>query len=259
MNRTDRIATPLLASDEGHRPSGWPEAFELLVTGLSEGAGEVKAVASPHASNEDLAALALLVTKLGGGDILFRSEEAEEEIPMPGFARLARRKDLSPNRRGAELLGMKRVGDASGRGGLDAAATHTGTVIVLGDELVDFASSFGESARLYLYLGSYPTAAAAAADVVLPITTFAEQEGSFTNHEGRVQRFWPGLLAPGEARPAWNVLSALVEALGGEEASELAGNAFAAATSVAPAFRGLSFEKVGTKGALVASSEGTVG
>jgi NADH-quinone oxidoreductase subunit G len=256
MNRSDRIETPLLAMAAGLRPTHWNEAVDQLVAALSGGAGPVKAVASPHASNEDLAALASLVETLGGGEILFRSPEADEEIPMPGFSPLARRRDLSPNRNGAELLGMKRVGDSSARGGLDGIAGHTGALIVLGDELADLPDTFGESARLYLYLGSYPTKAASAADVVLPITTFAEQEGSFTNRDRRVQRFWPGLQAPGDARPAWSVLRAIVEALGGADAPGLPADAFAAAASAAPAFRGMSYDSVGTKGALSTTSGG---
>jgi NADH-quinone oxidoreductase subunit G len=211
-------------------------------------------VASPHASNEDLAALAALVSKLGGGEVVFRSPEADEEIPMPGFSRLARRRDLTPNRKGAELLGMKRVGDAAGTGGLDALAGHTGTLIVLGDELGDLPANFGGMAQHFIYLGSYPTAAASAAEAVLPITTFAEQEGSFTNREGRVQRFWPGLRAPGEARPAWSFLTALVERLGGAAAPGSAGEAFTAAAGTMRAFGELSYEVVGTRGALAASS-----
>jgi NADH-quinone oxidoreductase subunit G len=256
MNRSDRIETPLLATAAGLRPAHWNEAVDQLVAALSGGAGPVKAVASPHASNEDLAALATLVETLGGGEILFRSPEADEEIPMPGFSPLARRRDLSPNRNGAELLGMKRVGDSSARGGLDGIAGHTGALIVLGDELADLPATFGESARLYLYLGSYPTKAASAAHVVLPTTTFAEQEGSFTNRDRRVQRFWPGLQAPGDARPAWSVLRAIVEALGGADAPGLPADAFAAAASAAPAFRGMSYDSVGTKGALSTTSGG---
>ena len=48
------------------------------------------------------------------------------------------------------------------------------------------------------------------ADFVLPVTTHAEAEGSFTNHEGRLQRFWKALDAPGMARPAWFVLGAVL-------------------------------------------------
>jgi hypothetical protein len=75
----------------------------------------VKAIASPFASNEDLAPLRALVDHLGGGEIVFRSPRAEEEIPLPGFPTLTRRGDLAPNRRGAEILGMTRVGGRRSR------------------------------------------------------------------------------------------------------------------------------------------------
>src|SRR5206468_7706043 len=39
------------------------------------------------------------------------------------------------------------------------------------------------------------------ANVVLPIGTYAESDGTFTNHAGRVQRFRPAVKAPGAARP----------------------------------------------------------
>lgn len=253
MNRTDRLTTPLLRGEGGFHPAGWAEALDSLSALLSDGGSPVRAVASPHASNEDLAALGALVGKLGGGEILFRSAEADEEIPMPGFSALARRRDLTPNRKGAELLGMKRVGNPDGTGGLESLAGHTGTLIVLGDELSDLPAGFGEKARVFIYLGSYPTKAAGAAAAVLPLTTFAEQEGSFTNRDGRVQRFWPGLRAPGEARPAWSFLTALVERLGGGTAPGTVGEVFSAAAGSTGAFGELSYEKVGTRGALAAS------
>jgi NADH dehydrogenase/NADH:ubiquinone oxidoreductase subunit G len=118
---------------------------------------------------------------------------------------------------------MKRVGDDRGRGGLERPAGHSGPLIVLGDELDDVEAPFGASADCFVYLGSYPTPGAAAAAVVLPITTFAEEEGSFTNHAGIVQRYEPALRPPGMARPAAAVLETLVEALG-SPAGAIAGN-----------------------------------
>src|SRR5205814_1505367 len=54
------------------------------------------------------------------------------------------------------------------------------------------------------------------ANVVLPIGTYAESDGTFTNHAGRVQRFRPAVKPPGGARPGWEVLGALLVALGVE-------------------------------------------
>lgn len=47
------------------------------------------------------------------------------------------------------------------------------------------------------------------ADVILPISTFAETSGTFINAEGRWQSFAGVAPAPGEARPAWKVLRVL--------------------------------------------------
>ena len=76
-----------------------------LLRGLLDRAGTlegqvVKAVASPYASNEDLGAFASLVERLGGGEIVYRSAMAGEEVPLKGFPQLARRKELAPNGKG---------------------------------------------------------------------------------------------------------------------------------------------------------------
>jgi NADH-quinone oxidoreductase subunit G len=83
------------------------------------------------------------------------------------------------------------------------------------------------------------------------VTTFAEQEGTFTNLSGRVQRFWPGLEAPGMARPPWLILGALVAELTEAEAPRSAADAFAALGGRVPAFSGLTYDDLGDRGAVV--------
>ncbi len=251
MNRDDRIGTPLVNRSGTQVAEDWPGALKTLSGRLEVGVRPVKAVASPFASNEDLAALRRLVDGLGGGEIVYRLPRADREIPLPGFPKLSRRKDLAPNGRGAEILGMERVGDEDGSGGLDEFSGYTGTIIVLGDELADQEPSFGEQAALYLYMGAHPTSAATQADYLLPTTTHAEQEGTFTNYEGRVQRFWPGLQGPGVARPAWLVLSALAARINGGPVPTSAAEAFMQAAEIAPEFQGLAYDSIGTRGALI--------
>lgn len=52
------------------------------------------------------------------------------------------------------------------------------------------------------------------ADVILPIASFAETDGTFVNTEGRWQSFGKAVSAPQEARPAWKVLRVLANKLG---------------------------------------------
>ena len=253
INQGGRIEAPLVrSSDGGSKAVDWKHALEELLERAGDaGDAPVKAVASPGASNEDLGALGALVEALGGGEIVYRSVRAEDEIVLKGFPTLARRRGLAPNTRGADLIGLTRVGEDDASGGIDDVARHDGIVVVLGDELADRRADFGKDAALFVYLGSHAPEAAAQAHFVLPVTTFAEQEGSFTNVEGRVQRFWPALQPPGIARPAWLILGALVAELNDAEAPRSASDAFSRLTSRVSAFSGLSYEDVGSRGAVV--------
>jgi len=94
---------------------------------------------------------------------------------------------------------------------------------------------------------------------VLPITSHAEGEGTFTNYEGRVQRFWPSLEAPGMARPAWLVLGALAAELDGNGVSRTAAESFAALGSEVSAFSGIGYDDIGTRGAVVNESVSLTG
>ena len=252
VNQGHRLEAPLVRDGGGAKAMGWKDALAALLARVGGAGTGVKAVVSPFASNEDLGALAGLAEELGGGEIVYRSAKAAEEIPLKGFPQLARRKELAPNGRGAELVGARRVGGDDGRGGLESAAAHDGVLLVLGDALADQGADFGKNASLYVYLGARGGPATANAHFVLPVTTFAEQEGTFTNLHGRVQRFWPALTAPGAARPAWFVLGALLAAHTSAETSpRTAADSFGILAARVPAFAGLTYDDLGTRGAVV--------
>jgi NADH-quinone oxidoreductase subunit G len=259
INRGDRLEAPLIRGDSVSKANDWKGALGALLERARGLDARVKAVASPFACNEDLAALTQLVDALGGGPTVYRSKRAEDEDPLKGFPSLARRKDLAPNTSGAELIGMTRVGSDAATGGLEDVADHDGIIVAMGDALTDQDAGFGSKASLYIYLGSHNSPAAANADFVLPVTTHAEQEGTFTNHAGRVQRFWPALQAPGMARPAWLIVGALVGELTGETGPRQASEAFVALGATVPAFRGITYDDIGTRGAVLNESVSLTG
>ena len=259
INRGDRLEVPLVKQDGGAKATGWGEALEGLFARLGNMSGSVKAVATAQCSNEDMGILAALVEKMGGGDIVYRSPRADDVVPLPGFPSMARRKELDPNVNGAEALGFTRVGGDDGSGGLDQIADHAGVLIVMGDALADQDDSFGAKADLFIYLGTHSSPATANAAFTLPITTFAEQEGTFTNMQGRVQRFWPGLEAPGAALPAWFALGAVLAELTEEEAPRQAAQAFKRVAVGVPAYAGIRYETIGTRGALMREPAHTSG
>ena len=146
-------------------------------------------------------------------------------------------------------MGMTRVGDDSATGGLEDIAGHDGIVLVLGDALEDQPASFGANAKLYVYVGQHESPATATAHFVLPATTKAESEGTFTNYEGRVQRFWRALDPPGMARPPWLVLGALAAELGCGEAVRSAADSFVAMG--VDAFAGITYADIGERGTVI--------
>ena len=58
------------------------------------------------------------------------------------------------------------------------------------------------------------TETAKQADVVLPALSWAERDGTFTNAERRVQRYYKALPPTGQAKADWEIFQHIAEALG---------------------------------------------
>ena len=93
------------------------------------------------------------------------------------------------------------------------------------------------------------------AAVVLPIANFSEEEGTFTNLRGRVQRFMQAKAAPGLARPSWLVLGDLLGALDAQSAFYLPSDVFGMMAESHPDFAGLTYDSLGMRGLPVMTAE----
>jgi predicted molibdopterin-dependent oxidoreductase YjgC len=89
---------------------------------------------------------------------------------------------------------------------------------------------------------------------MLPICTHVEEEGTFTNLRGRVQRFLQAKAAPGLARPSWFAISDLLGALGESAQYFVAADVFAALAASHAEFHGLSYDTIGLRGLPVANA-----
>jgi NADH-quinone oxidoreductase subunit G len=247
INRTGRIEAPMVRDGERLVPTSWSQALTRLVEAGRDPSAGARAVVSPFACNEDLGAVRRLLDALGGGEGVYRVEVGEKVV-LPGFPQLALREERAANVRGAELLGFTRTGGDDGRGGLESLAGHTGVLVVLGDDLDDLPEDFGRSASLFLYVGQVLGPASRNAHFILPATTFAEMEGTFTNVDRRVQRFWPALHVPGMARPAWQVLGVLLAGLRGIDAPATPADAFGLLGELRAEFGALRYEDLGAQG-----------
>src|SRR5262249_51097625 len=109
-------------------------------------------------------------------------------------------------------------------------------------------------AETVVFQGTNANEASAAAHVVLPSAAYVERDGTFTNFEGRVQRFRAALDPLGEARPDWEILARLGGARGltGPVAgAERAEQVFQALAAAVPAFAGMSYRGLGDHGLVV--------
>ena len=64
------------------------------------------------------------------------------------------------------------------------------------------------AAEWILFVGPRASSVADHADLVFPTCVHVERDGTFTNHAGRVQRFWRNVSAHEASRPAWQALAA---------------------------------------------------
>lgn len=83
------------------------------------------------------------------------------------------------------------------------------------------------------------------ADVILPATSYAEKNGTFTNTERRVQRVRKAVEAPGEAKLDWKIITGIAKGLGAKgfdyETSE---DIFNEIRETTPSYRGITYERI---------------
>lgn len=82
------------------------------------------------------------------------------------------------------------------------------------------------------------------ADVVLPATSFAEKDGTFTNTERRVQRVRKAIDPPGRAKPDWEIICLMSTAMGRPMSYNDAGEIFDEMASLTPSYGGMSFDRI---------------
>lgn len=93
-------------------------------------------------------------------------------------------------------------------------------------------------------LSLFPDELTERANIVLPVQSFAERDGTYTNGERRVQRFYTAQGPMGEAIPAWLALSRVGELLGKGRAKMSAAVVMTEIVQKVPAFAGASYHEL---------------
>ena len=215
----------LLAAANGRRvtfETALIEASNLLRTDLSSTPDSVGVVFSAQATNEDNHALLRLAV-----DGLKIQRVYAGGLPLGGSDTILVSADKNPNTTGLERMvppPVRTLKDLAS----DLATGHLTTVIVLGHETMAVPAT---TPVALIVLATHKGPLVDAARVVLPIATWAEVDGSFTNKDGRVQRLHAAIPCTGEVVPGWRALALLAGQFGGELGYTSAGDVFAEATN----------------------------
>jgi len=71
--------------------------------------------------------------------------------------------------------------------------------------------NFNKKNEFIIYIGSHGDKGAEMADIVLPGAAYTEQDGYFTNLEGKIQKAYKASFPPGEAKEDWKIINELSE------------------------------------------------
>ncbi len=88
------------------------------------------------------------------------------------------------------------------------------------------------------------TETAELADVVLPVASFAEKDGTFSNTERRVQRIRKAIEPPGEAKTDWEVICGISNKFGYPMKYASAEKIFEEVATVTPSYAGITYARI---------------
>jgi NADH-quinone oxidoreductase subunit G len=214
-----RLAVPRIAGLPVDWDRALDEAGRRLKALADKGDGRIGVVFSAQATNEDLHLLSRLANEglkakhlyLSGldegwsDDILVSADKNPNTAGAKAIAggTVKTLVDLSRDLKAGALSGLLVLGDRgvlSQTPGKDEAAGLAALPLAKLDTLVLLATHMGPLAE--------------AAQVVLPLSMWAEVDGTITNRQGRVQRLRPGIEPAGDSLPGWEILLHLGQRLG---------------------------------------------
>jgi NADH-quinone oxidoreductase subunit G len=247
-----RLVQPLVRGEDEFLRSTWGSALVAVAGRLGDlarrhGPGGIGVLLSARASNEEVFLVRRLAARLGarlGGMAWSPPGAAGDDFLVKA--------DKNPNTEGLRLQGVPLDGAAdeilaaAARGELQALVLHRVDLVAWREAAA--VRGLLERVPALVVLDSEHRETVQYADVVLPLGTYAESEGTFTNVAGRVQRLRAAVPPPGDARPGWLALADLLAALGEGPAAESAAAVFAALAAECAAFAGLDHEALGAEG-----------
>ncbi|MFZ2324128.1 MAG: molybdopterin-dependent oxidoreductase [Ignavibacteriaceae bacterium] len=279
VNAKDRVDGPHLRVEGNLIRVGWDEAYAEAASRLRVfGKDEVAVLGSAYATVEDnYMAVKFAKSVLGTGHLDF--------VRHQDFSfgdDILKNEDVTPNSTGAELVGV-----SPSKSGLDyngiIKAIREGKIkalYVLEDDIINNNPELENIlARLDLLIihATNFNKTSALADIVFPVSTYAEKNGTFVNFEGKAQRIRPAVAtldvdralegmamsrldkfgtkfdrwAQGkhyDARSSWKIITGLASAMGQKFKYNMAEEVFSDISNSVSIFKGLDYDKLGELG-----------
>jgi NADH-quinone oxidoreductase subunit G len=230
-----RLRKPLIEAEGAMVPASWKRAIGEAAAVLGS---DPTLLVGGDSSNEELWALRLLVGERAAALCYVPPAEVGDDLLYTG--------ERAPNLRGAEFLGYRILRSESPARALDEASRAGRPLLVVGKVFADSLGSLGVPV-----VAVSPLWGEGRARVALPGATWVEKEGTFTNFEGRIQRFQQALDPLGEALPELEIAARLAAARGGPALSARPAEVFAALGRQMEPFAGLSYPRLGDAGVLI--------
>jgi NADH-quinone oxidoreductase subunit G len=253
MNRGDRVEAPLVRDGARHVATDWDTALDRLQQAVRGTGGTAVILATGRASTESLGLVRRMLDRFQV--VAAVQVPLGDEAPLAGIPGLALRRERAPNLVGAELVGYAVQWDRA-----MAEARTAGLVIVLDADLgPEDEAALGAAPGLVVRLATVMPETRNA-ELILPVTTMAEENGTYVNRDRRVQRYQQAKAQPGMARPAWWVAGEVLAGPGPDaSAPATAAEAFALLGERWPVFAGLSHDDLGYTGRVLAESRAAAG
>jgi NADH-quinone oxidoreductase subunit G len=252
---TSRVSGARVRGAAAWEGVGVAEALDLVAQKLKEAGAASAFLATPQGSNEDLFAFRTLADA-AKGKLDFRVGDPHLKVRRR-IDDVLQRADRNPNTQGCLDLGFD-------RDGVDAIveACRKGAVQVLvlqGPELLRVVEVVDAIAKVpvVVVMATHEGPELDRAHVVLPAAVWAEADGTFTNHQRRVQRLRGAVPAPGDAAPRWELAAGLLERLGEPLGATSARDLFTRLAASTPDYEGLDYRAIGARGRALGSTEET--
>lgn len=259
IDAPNRLKVPMLRRNETFQESTWAEAVQEAAASLKNvlqeyGPKGVAILVSPQMTNEEL----FIIRKLFKDH--FKIENIESQVPSnaTGFSDdFLIMADKNPNARGADLLfpsnaGIDTLLQSCREGHIQFLYVFQHD-LTLGFDL-PFVVDALKKVGCVVFQGAWDQPTAALADIQLPAAAYAEKDGTFTNFQGRVQRFHAAVPPIGKSLADLDILAKLASSLDSDLPALSAEQVFEEIGRNVDAFSGMTWQSLGTNGQLISKS-----